>query len=1154
MGGAEGAGAARRQPNVRRFGFGVAAGLVTALALGAFAWWVTTSPPRYIQQVTLIVLAAAFGLAAGVVGWWRGSPQWYAGLTLLGLATAMLAAWTLGWRALGFAIVVATLLTSIARHSSVISLRIAALVAVVATLVALVGVGGTEGTRLDAAEVCRQIELLQGPTATGTPDVPCPNVDGRFPASISCADALGELPRLCQDPEGFANRMRHRPKSVLTDLRTSLIAYRQRDVDAATTAQASAQTRLATYHAQTEAAQDVLTRIVNQPASSADAVAAARQLVDQATATEATARDAVDAATAQLTKAQAALDAARSDAQAEELEVATLVADGANAIVQEALAPFVSTAVAARLGRAGWIILGLLLLVWYRRLEIESADREIGPVSIEAFQMAGDAAKDDKLPAFLGQKMRDWLARADVFEPSTVPTAANAEQLASVIANDDVPNGKWIGALINLFQRIAFPPGGVVVTPSYEDGAGSYSISVTLKSARRGQLIVSQQFTGPDLDHAIAQASAYVAQRTLAVASVVPPWAEWPVENGTSLERYQEARERERRADPDWPGRQRLLEAAIAANPASGLLRVELGNGEALAGDPVASVFELATAVAMFPRFLKARYRLGVTLSMLSAQIPTHWVPADEQDRREIVALLANCHDGLASAADADAKALIDATDEDEVKRVLIKLAEGQLRSGRRQVTAWNIAFRSVVHPRGAHRVAGAAPVAGQAPAVLRAVPYRARRRRAAPGGGRPPRRAGPGAQDEAPGGRGPGRRSRDRGGGEVQRRLLLRRGRRALRPCRRAARRRRRARGAGGRAPPGVATRPRRARAGCRLDGQGPRPPRHPRRPGLPRHVRPAAQGHPGDRGHHRPGGRLAGRGRRRMTTPDALDAAFAARLPLIAEGLKRELTATRVVRATLAAPTGVDRDTVGVAPAGGGFTAARVVASPAGVAIEHPAVHPIVRLTAGVPLDAATLADGPRLRAELAGLCRRFGQAEDAVLLHGSPDQPGLLAGSKPGQVWSGATNRAPVSSALTELRGDHVGAVDLLLPAWAMPRLDADPPRREWLAQQTGGTVAGSPGPEHARRPGAPRSGLRRARRGPARDAVLGAGRRGGGHHAPRSERHALPDGPRRRPAHPAAARPDVAPALGLRPVGQLSRPPRPWLRARPPTAAR
>ena len=347
-----------------------------------------------------------------------------------------------------------------------------------------------------------------------------------------------------------------------------------------------------------------------------------------------------------------------------------------------------------------------------------------------------------------------------MFEPSTVPTAANAEQLASVIANDDVPNGKWIGALINLFQRIAFPPGGVVVTPSYEEGAGTYAISVTLKSARRGQLIVSQQFTGADLDHAIAQASAYVAQRTLAVASVVPPWAEWPVENGTSLERYREARERERRADPDWPGRQRLLEAAIAANPASGLLRVELGNGEALAGDPVASVFELATAVAMFPRFLKARYRLGVTLSMLSAQIPTHWVPADEQDRREIVAVLASCHDGLASSTGADAKALIDATDEDEVNRVLIELAEGQLHSGRHQVSAWNIGFRSLVHPRERTAWLRAAPAARQAPAVLRAVPDRAGGRGAAPGRSGPPRRAGPGPQEAAPGGRGSGRRS----------------------------------------------------------------------------------------------------------------------------------------------------------------------------------------------------------------------------------------------------------------------------------------------------------------------------------------------------------------------------------------------------------
>ena len=193
-------------------------------------------------------------------------------------------------------------------------------------------------------------------------------------------------------------------------------------------------------------------------------------------------------------------------------------------------------------------------------------------------------------------------------------------------------------------------------------------------------------------------------------------------------------------------------------------------------------------------------------------------------------------------------------------------------------------------------------------------------------------------------------------------------------------------------------------------------------------------------------------------MTTPDALDALFAARLAPIAEILKRELAGARIVRATLAPPASVDRDTVGVAPAGGGFTPARVVAAPAGVAIERPAVQPVVRLTAEVLLDAATLADGPRLRAELAGLCRKFGQAEDAVLLHGTSGQAGLLAGSKPGLVWSGASNRAPVSSALTELRGGHVGAVDLLLPAWAMPRLDADPPRRDWLAQQAGGTVAG------------------------------------------------------------------------------------------------
>jgi hypothetical protein len=181
------------------------------------------------------------------------------------------------------------------------------------------------------------------------------------------------------------------------------------------------------------------------------------------------------------------------------------------------------------------------------------------------------------------------------------------------------------------------------------------------------------------------------------VSDVVPPWCSWPTEDGRALRRYVDAVEEGRKAMPSQSRRCELLQAAVAANPASGLLRVEWGHELAIADNPVEALRQHAAATVMSPRFLRARYRLGATLSMMSEQLVSHWSQADRDDRIAITRLLHQCQNER-RRYDPDVLQGGDTTG--EVRAAFVGLAVDQLKAGKRQLSLGRVAVRALAHPR----------------------------------------------------------------------------------------------------------------------------------------------------------------------------------------------------------------------------------------------------------------------------------------------------------------------------------------------------------------------------------------------------------------------------------------------------------------------
>ncbi len=322
----------------------------------------------------------------------------------------------------------------------------------------------------------------------------------------------------------------------------------------------------------------------------------------------------------------------------EPVPVHHLIRDGSDEIFGSAVAAVIDPDTAARIGPWAWVIVAVILILAYRMLEILNDGREPGPVAVQGFGNSIGGSEDPagspkSLDAQATELVRTYLGLAQLQEPSPVP-GGNAVRGITDYTDSKGSEYAIVSILLRLFQGTAFPKRGVEIEvqgselePKPGNPKAGYRVVVSAKEARTSRLLFVQPYESESLETAAMQASHSAAERLLNRGWTTPDWLRWNSRDGSGLLAYQKVAIAD--ADPSQrlpsDKRKRYLEAAVASSPDTGAAQVMLANELSMHRELSRSAFYLLLTRGRHPHFLTGRYRLGTTLSSITADMDRCW-------------------------------------------------------------------------------------------------------------------------------------------------------------------------------------------------------------------------------------------------------------------------------------------------------------------------------------------------------------------------------------------------------------------------------------------------------------------------------------------------------------------------------------------------
>jgi hypothetical protein len=149
-------------------------------------------------------------------------------------------------------------------------------------------------------------------------------------------------------------------------------------------------------------------------------------------------------------------------------------------------------------------------------------------------------------------------------------------------------------------------------------------VTLLIKDARTGRTQVALPTSSPHRSTAIREAGYQAAGWVLGRSQRVPSWGQWDETTAPALCQYMEARDR---GHPSI----RQLELAIRRAPSSGVLLALLAQQYDLVSERASAQDLWLRTVALHPRYPVARYRAGVSFSLLAANEGAKWTAAKDQ-------------------------------------------------------------------------------------------------------------------------------------------------------------------------------------------------------------------------------------------------------------------------------------------------------------------------------------------------------------------------------------------------------------------------------------------------------------------------------------------------------------------------------------------
>lgn len=362
-------------------------------------------------------------------------------------------------------------------------------------------------------------------------------------------------------------------------------------------------------------------------------------------------------------------------------------------------------------GRIGWLVIIVLLVLAYRGLEAWALHRQAPCLDVSA--LTSDQQDNAGTDAQNGKQLHDWLVAelkfrlpaVEVRSPAILPGGSRSSELASIAEATGVNGAGLAAAIIRFFGMVWPNPPRIGVrawverTPGQADPDDVTRVTVSLADPRTGASVATKTLAAENLDAAADAVAGYVARHIFARDRTVPPWSSSATDGADLAALLGARRERgypERSVDihEAWDNQIKALEGVARREQCAGVVRYELAQLYELTETrrPVEALLLHAANREQYPRFVRGRYRLAMSLEML-ANLDSGLDETDFKALKKTLQILDRCQvtDHVADRVDDDAKAGLP----DDLRRCLLDAAWQELREIERYLTWRHIIWGS---------------------------------------------------------------------------------------------------------------------------------------------------------------------------------------------------------------------------------------------------------------------------------------------------------------------------------------------------------------------------------------------------------------------------------------------------------------------------
>jgi hypothetical protein len=367
-------------------------------------------------------------------------------------------------------------------------------------------------------------------------------------------------------------------------------------------------------------------------------------------------------------------------------------------------------------GPIGRGVVAALLLLGYRTLEAWAMRRQAPQLDTSGVGApADDKDKDkDKQHDPLTDELKFRLSAMEIRSPAILPGGSRTSELASIAEATGNSAAGLAGAIIQFFGMIWPNPRRIELKIRAEAGT---RVTVELENSRTGSTLLTKTVATASDDETATMVAGCVARQIFAMDRTTPSWC-YGALDGSDLGAWVLARqERVAAGSPDDVQKSRESQInrmwqAADNGRAAGVVRYELASLLDLYAEDVDALDLHALRLnslrlhainrAQYPRFYRGRYRLAMSLEMVSN--PGH-LPFGAEDTKttldDTLKILRQA--GLTTRALADSDVI--GPDRDgcstlsvSLRKELLTIAAGELRDIRRQLALWRVVRDTLLH------------------------------------------------------------------------------------------------------------------------------------------------------------------------------------------------------------------------------------------------------------------------------------------------------------------------------------------------------------------------------------------------------------------------------------------------------------------------